>query len=69
MSEQKTPIYRFGETATHKWYEDSNGNKIDCGEAEIEMLWKQWVMMRGVKGGYEGEYLVSTAPKDSPMYL
>lgn len=69
MSEQKTPIYRFGENRNHKWYEDAEGNRIDCGESTISALFHQWIMIEGVSKGYEGEYLVFTTPKDSPMYL
>ena len=52
-------IYKFGEhkiDMQDKWYINQDGEKIKCGEYEIDKLWFQWVNLMGTNREDDKDY-------------
>jgi len=54
-------IFKFGEHRTDqldKWYINDKGEKVKCGEFEIDKLWFQWVNLMGTNREDDKDYVV-----------
>lgn len=50
-------IKRFGE-GLDQWYETTTGDRISCGENDIDELWWDWIISPGAVKYEEDGYLV-----------
>ncbi len=65
---EEIKVKKFGENGKDKWYSTDGVNRIPCGETEIDLLWRQWIMHKGAERADDEQYTIFDLT-DGDLYL